>query len=237
MTKPNYTHITLVVDRSSSMRQIQSDAQQGINAFIKANQIAEGECTLALYQFDTVYEKVYGPGPITLAPAYVLTPRGNTALLDAQWHAIVDTGEYLARLPEFSRPSKVIFLTVTDGEENSSKELTGATGWQTLKEKTKEQKDLYNWEFTYIGADQDAFSVAEMMGVGTSVRYASSAKSTQQMYGQVTNSVLSARSTGLNVDYFMPESVDEEGNVTQRHPTSHAQPNQATTSTDDKNNS
>lgn len=47
-----------------------------------------------------------------------------TALLDAIGKTIVDTGKWLAAKAENDRPEKVIFVILTDGHENSSKEFT-----------------------------------------------------------------------------------------------------------------
>ena len=56
--------ITLVVDRSGSMESIRSDAQGGINAFIRDQATEEhGEALITLVQFDThLYTEVSGPG-------------------------------------------------------------------------------------------------------------------------------------------------------------------------------
>ena len=52
--------ITLVVDRSGSMESIRSDAQGGINAFIRDQATEEhGEALITLVQFDTQYEFVH----------------------------------------------------------------------------------------------------------------------------------------------------------------------------------
>jgi hypothetical protein len=88
-------------------------------------------------------------------------PRGGTALLDAVGRAINETGERLARMPEEDRPGLVIFVVMTDGEENSSKEFSKAR----IKEMIQHQQEVYNWHFTFLGANQDAFAEAGGMGI------------------------------------------------------------------------
>ena len=75
-----------------------------------------------------------------------------------------ETGERLATIAESDRPGLVIFVIVTDGEENSSKEFSKAQ----IKEKIAEQQSKYNWQFTFLGANQDAFAEAGGMGIHAS---------------------------------------------------------------------
>jgi hypothetical protein len=214
--KDSYTHITLVVDRSGSMGSILTDAQGGINHFIDENKLVPEDCTFTLYQFDDQFEKVYS-GDIQNIPAYVLYPRNSTALLDAQWRAINETGEFLAGMPEDERPSKVIFLTVTDGFENASTELVGPEGYARLKAKIEEQTHIYKWEFVYIGADQNAFAIGQSMGYANTTSYASTGASTHAMYANAADSVKTFRSKGVPMTVTLASSVDAGGNLTFNH--------------------
>jgi hypothetical protein len=84
-----------------------------------------------------------------------------TALLDAVGRAIAETGERLAAMPEPDRPGLVVFVIVTDGQENSSKEYTKPQ----IKEMVERQQNIYKWQFTFLGANQDAFAEAHGMGI------------------------------------------------------------------------
>jgi hypothetical protein len=157
----NLTDITLVVDRSGSMEEIRTDAEGGVNSFIADQAKEPGEARLTLVQFDTHYEFLQRGVPISQVPKYQLIPRGGTALLDAVGRAINETGERLASIPEEDRPGLVIFVVMTDGEENSSKEFSKAR----IKEMIQHQQEFYNWHFTFLGANQDAFAEAGGMGI------------------------------------------------------------------------
>jgi hypothetical protein len=159
--KSDLTDITLVVDRSGSMQEIRSDAEGGVNAFIEKQAEEPGEALLTLVQFDTEYDFVHKGVPIDRVPKYELLPRGGTALLDAVGRAINETGERLAKMPEQDRPGLVIFVITTDGEENSSREFTKSQ----VKEMIEKQQTKYNWHFTFLGADQDAFAEAGGLGI------------------------------------------------------------------------
>ena len=99
--------------------------------------------------------------PIQQASGYELVPRGMTALLDAVGRAINETGERLAKMAEEDRPGLVIFVVVTDGHENSSKEFNKSQ----IREMIERQQNEYSWHFTFLGADQDAFDEAGQMGI------------------------------------------------------------------------
>ena len=50
---------------------------------------------------------------------------------------------------------------MTDGFENSSREFTKPQ----IKELIERQQRQYQWHFTFLGANQDAFAEAEAMGI------------------------------------------------------------------------
>lgn len=157
----NLTDITLVVDRSGSMDSMKGDAEGGINAFIKEQKEAAGDALFTLVQFDTEYEFLYSGTPIKDVRAYVLVPRGRTALLDALGRAVNETGSRLEKMAEADRPGLVVFVIVTDGQENSSKEFKLAQ----IKEMIERQQSVYKWKFIFLGTNQDAFAEAGGMGI------------------------------------------------------------------------
>jgi uncharacterized protein YegL len=159
--RSDLTDITLVVDRSGSMAQVREDAEGGVNSFIEQQAKEPGEALLTLVQFDTEYEFLYKGVPISQVPKYELVPRGMTALLDAVGRAINETGERLAKMNEQDRPGLVIFVVMTDGQENSSKEFSKTD----IKAMIQRQQDTYHWHFTFLGANQDAFAEAGGMGI------------------------------------------------------------------------
>lgn len=155
------TDITLVVDRSGSMQNIREDAEGGVNAFIEKQAKEPGEALLTLVQFDTEYDFVHKGVAIKEVPTYQLVPRGRTALLDAVGRAINETGERLSKIDEQDRPGLVIFVVMTDGLENSSHEFSK----DQIRQMVEHQQTQFNWHFTFLGANQDAFAEAGGMGV------------------------------------------------------------------------
>ena len=155
------TDVTLVVDRSGSMEQIRSDAQGGINAFVADQAKLPGECRITLVQFDDKYEIVHSGILASQWPEYHLSPRGATALLDAVGRAIIETGNRISAMPEAQRPGLVICVISTDGMENASQEFT----FKKVSEMISHQQTVYNWQFTFLAANQDAFSQAMDLGL------------------------------------------------------------------------
>jgi hypothetical protein len=159
--RTDLTDITIVIDRSGSMSSIRSDAEGGINTFIESQKTEPGEALLTLVQFDTEYEFVHKGMPIGNVPHFHLVPRGSTALLDAVGRSINETGARLAAIEESERPGLVVFVIVTDGAENSSKEFTRAK----IREMIEHQQSVYKWQFTFLAANQDAFAEGASMGI------------------------------------------------------------------------
>ena len=159
--RTDLTDITMVVDRSGSMESIKSDAEGGINSFIDQQKQEPGEALLTLVQFDTEYEFVHSGVPVKQIPAFTLVPRGSTALLDAVGRAINETGARLAAMAESQRPALVVFVIVTDGAENSSREFTR----DQIRTMVEHQQSAYKWQFTFLAANQDAFAAGGSMGI------------------------------------------------------------------------
>lgn len=203
----DYTHITLVVDRSGSMISIKADAQGGINTLIEEQKKVPGKATVTLYQFDDRYERVYGPVDVKNAPFYGLVPRGSTALLDATQKAIADTGKFLSDLPEALRPGQVKFIVVTDGQENASREATAAT----VKEAIAHQENVYKWEFIYIGSDLKGIQDAQRdYGFVNTVQYTNTAGGTRAMYAGVAKGITNSRTTGASTMSNLATSYGDE---------------------------
>jgi hypothetical protein len=159
--RQDLTDITVVMDRSGSMEACRTDAEGGLNQFVEDQKRQGGEALFTLVQFDHEYEFVHKGVPVRDVPRLTLVPRGSTALLDALGRAIVETGERLTAMPEADRPGLVVFVILTDGGENASREYTRAK----VKEMVEHQQNAYKWKFTYLGANQDAFAEAGSIGI------------------------------------------------------------------------
>ena len=121
--------------------------------------------------------------------------RGMTALLDAIGKTINSVGERLSKTKEEDRPSKIIFVITTDGQENSSKEFTQ----KQIKEMIEHQTNTYNWQFMFLGANIDTVSTAQSFGISGQFasNYTANSRGTDALYTTLSKSVSSYRSVGV----------------------------------------
>ncbi len=192
--KKDFTDITFVLDRSGSMSTVRADTIGGFNAFLESQRRLPGEANMSLFQFDTVYEPVYEGKPVATAPDLTMetfVPRGRTALLDAIGRTIVATGTRFSAMAERDRSGKVIFVIITDGEENSSHEFTR----EKINEMITLQRDIYKWQFVFIGANQDAIKAGSRIGVmaASSLSAAGNSEGTRSSYQSLSRSAGSYR--------------------------------------------
>lgn len=164
--KQDYTHITVILDRTGSMESIRDDTIGGFNTFLVKQKAEPGAATLTLVQFDSQdpYEVIHRFKPIEDIPQLsreTYVPRASTPLLDALGHGINDLEKALYDIKEEDRPVKVVFVVVTDGQENSSREFRKDQIEKMIKEKT----DKLDWQFIFLSADLAAIADAMSFGI------------------------------------------------------------------------
>ncbi|MBY0436880.1 MAG: VWA domain-containing protein, partial [Burkholderiales bacterium] len=184
------TEIAVVLDRSGSMESARTDTIGGFNAFLAEQVDDAGDVNVTLAQFDNEYDVVYLREPIRRAPrltADTYVPRGSTALLDAIGRTIDELGARLAAMPAAERPGKVIFVVITDGLENASRDYTREQVFQRIRH----QSDVYGWEFVYLGAKQDAIAAGAQVGIdaGFALSCADGEVATRALYQSLASNV------------------------------------------------
>jgi len=184
----NKIFVVIVLDRSGSMRDCASEAIGGFNRILEDQKKVPGATLVTLAQFDDVYELIHDAVPVEQVQPLTdktFVPRSMTALLDAMGKTIVSVGEKLSAMPETERPSKVIMVTITDGEENASKEYKHAR----IKEMVEHQTKTYAWEFVFVGSEPKAVEDAVLLlGIarGSSYCYDSSRGGTQDAMNRIS---------------------------------------------------
>lgn len=194
----DYTDITILLDRSGSMQKVREPTIAGYNSFVANQAMLPGHACITLNQFDDEYEPVYSARECkAIKPMQFreFVPRGNTALLDAIGRTINEVGARLAALPEHERPGKVVIVILTDGEENNSKKFTR----QQVSEMVIHQREVYRWEFVFLGANQDAIFTAASIGVpaSASLSYAADSIGTADVFGSTSSYVGNLRLRGV----------------------------------------
>lgn len=158
-----YTDSTVLLDRSGSMESIKGAMEEAFKSFItKHKEVPTSKLTLIQFDSQNPQETVYMNVPITAAEPLTLQPRGGTPLLDAFCTAIDNTGKRLSGMLETNRPDQVLFVVITDGEENSSRKHSRLD----VSNRVTKQTEDYKWQFLYLGANQDAIKEAASFGIG-----------------------------------------------------------------------
>jgi len=155
-------HSYILLDRTGSMEPMWTEALSSVNAYADGLAALDGgprvdaDITLAVFdaqdglQFDVLRKDVDAENwnNVTLRE---VSPRGMTPLYDAIGRMV--------SLAEADRPEKAIIVIMTDGEENSSKEMTKATAKAAL-----DRVRAKGWEVVFLGAEFSNFNDAEGVG-------------------------------------------------------------------------
>jgi hypothetical protein len=166
--KKDLTEIVFILDESGSMSTCKDDTIGGFNEFIESQKKIKGEVKFTFVKFSDYYKVIHSGeslGAVSPLNEDTYTPTYSTALLDAVGRSITSVGARLAETPEDERPEKVLVVIMTDGYENASTDFSGAK----INEMVKLQRDTYNWEFIFLGADIDAWSGGSSMGMYNNV--------------------------------------------------------------------
>lgn len=190
------TQITFVLDSSGSMNSIADDTRGGFNAFLDDQRDEAGTATVTLYDFNTTVDQVYERYPVADAPELDeenYTPGGQTALYDAITRAIDETGKNIAAIEPAEQPDKVIVVVLTDGKENASE-----TPLDAVRGRIEHRQEADDWEFLFIGANQNAVLTAEGMGIDRdrSLTMAHDGDGTRDAYRSTSENISEARSQG-----------------------------------------
>ena len=192
--KQGLTEAVFILDRSGSMRGLESDTIGGFNSMIEKQRNEEGEVYISTVLFDDKSEVLYDRVPVkkiepmTDKQYYV---RGCTALLDAIGGAIHHIANIHKYAREEDRPEKTLFIIITDGLENASCNYS----YSKVKEMIEKEKNDYGWEFLFLGANIDAVGEAAKFGIDAkrAVNYNNDSVGTRTNYKVLAKTISSLR--------------------------------------------
>ncbi|MDE6580167.1 MAG: VWA domain-containing protein [Ruminiclostridium sp.] len=192
--KKNLTELVFILDKSGSMSGLEKDTIGGYNSMLKKQKEEDGECVITTVLFDNNYELLHDR--IDIRAVNKLTKKdytagGSTALLDAIGRTVDKIGRAQQNTAEDYRAEKVMFVIITDGEENASREYSS----KRVKEMIQRQKEEYGWEFVFLGANIDAVETAERFGIDSdrAVDYVPDSKGTELNFIAMSEAVSSFR--------------------------------------------
>lgn len=199
--KKNLTELVFILDKSGSMSGLENDTIGGFNSMLEQQKKVGGQCIITTVLFDNRYELLHDR--MDLRAIRPITRReysvgGSTALLDAMGKTIHKIATAQKNTAEDYRAEKVMFVIITDGEENASRYYSSAQ----VKDMIRHQKERYGWEFIFLGANIDAVETAGRFGINAdrAVDYVADSKGTQLNYRMMSESVAAFRQCGVIPD-------------------------------------
>ncbi len=198
--------LVFILDRSGSMSGKESDTIGGFNSLIEKQKGEEGDALVTVVLFDDKYEVLYDRVSLKTIPKMTTKEyyvRGSTALLDAVGKTVNQIKAIQDGTEEASRPGKTMFVIITDGLENSSREYRADVVKNLVETRKKE-----DWEFLFIGANIDAVGEASKIGIDAcrAASYENSEEGLDSVYAAVGKVVGSARRSKRR----MSESINED---------------------------
>jgi hypothetical protein len=160
--RPASIHSYILLDRTGSMEPIWSEALSSVNAYADGLATLDGgprvdaDITLAAFdaqdglQFDVLRSGVDAERWRKVTNDEI-NPRGMTPLYDAIGRIVT--------LAEKDRPEKAVIVIMTDGEENSSTEMTKKSAKAAL-----DRIRSKGWEVVFLGTEFSNFNDAEGVG-------------------------------------------------------------------------
>jgi uncharacterized protein YegL len=208
--KDTHTKLVFILDASGSMQPLASDVIGGFNSFIKEQKTGTGTVDVSLVTFNSEINTVFENKDLQSVEDLTsksFVPSGATALLDAIGGTVDKVGKQLADTPEAERPGKVVIVITTDGQENVSKTYTK----ERIAEMIKHQTEVYQWQFLFMAANQDAIMTASALNIPASraLSMANSGTATLEAYTSLSRGLTSVRSKGV------PYSFTHEDRKTQ----------------------
>ena len=162
--KKDRTELVFILDKSGSMAGLERDTIGGFNSMLEKQRGIPGECRITTALFDNRYELLHDRldiGAVSPMTAREYRVGGSTALLDAIGRTIEKLVSVQRNTAEAYRAENVMFVIITDGEENSSREYSS----DRIKRMIEYEKKRYGWEFVFLGANIDAVATAGRFGI------------------------------------------------------------------------
>lgn len=208
--KTDRTELVFILDKSGSMAGLEADTIGGFNSLLKKQKAEPGDAIVTTVLFDNNYVLLHdrfdikGIKPITSAEYYV---EGTTALLDAVGRTIQKIISVQRNSSDEMRADKVLFVIITDGMENASREYT----FEKIKAMIELERDKYGWEFIFLGANIDAEAAADQFGIkrDNAVNYHPDSRGVELNYMAVSDAVTSIRK-GHKISRAWKEELEKD---------------------------
>src|SRR5262245_61172471 len=199
-----YVHVLL--DRSGSMEDCRDKTIDAFNEYIGSLRAQSHAVTrLSLTTFDSEsIDLVFDTlriNDIAKLTRETYVPRGMTPLFDAVAKTVAHIDK-VTLLPD----ERVALAVLTDGLENASQEMTAAA----VRKLLIDRQERCNWLVQYLGANQDACTVGEELGVGKALAMDFSTAHVAPAMQSMASSVGRYRRAALDEAHSLAAFSDEE---------------------------
>ncbi len=192
--KKKTTELVFIIDRSGSMHGLEADTIGGFNSMLEKQRKVEGHAYVSTILFNDKSVVIHDRENIKKVQSMTRDQYqvgGCTALLDAVGGAIRHIGGIHKYARKSDVPEKTLFVIITDGMENASHQYSAGR----VKEMIKHEQEKYGWEFIFLGANIDAVSAANDIGISEdrAVKFCCDEAGTELNYLAVEKVVTSVR--------------------------------------------
>ena len=169
--------VVFILDKSGSMSGSENNTISSFNEYLEKEKKNDFKTYITTVLFSDSYKYLHNG--IDIKKVKKISEKdykvgGCTALYDA-------LGNTINKI-EKKDTDKVLFIIITDGYENASKEYNNTN----VKNIIKKHKD---WEFIYIGADIDSYAAGNSIGIKREniASYKKDNKGTKKLFKAVSN--------------------------------------------------
>jgi len=155
--------IHVIYDRSGSTESMGSEPLSALKAFLDGQKKLDETTPVNLTIFDHEINNVFENIPVkdVILKDDDFSPRGTTALYKAIFDGISRNGE----------KKDVIYVIITDGQDNASGDITLAIAKSEIDRVTK----TLSAKFVFLAANQDAFSTGAGFGIQACATFSTAA--------------------------------------------------------------
>ena len=156
------TLVSFLLDRTGSMADCLTETITGFNTYLKELlKNDDGTMRFSLSQFDSQsIDIIHDAVPLKEVKELnkeTFVPRFMTPLYDAMGQTIHAT------VKKAGTEYKVLFATLTDGQENASREYN----LESIQHLIKRQEEESKWTFIYVGVGLGGFAATSKVAAGT----------------------------------------------------------------------
>lgn len=198
MKKEKRLDIVFILDKSGSMSGSEESTISSFNEYIEREKKNSNSTKITTILFSDSYYYLHNREEISKIKKLTneeYCVGGCTALYDAIGHAITSINQ--------SDADKVMFVIITDGYENASKEYHKDTIRKMISKYSK-------YEFIYIGADIDSYAAGGDIGIDKShiANYKKNKKGTSLLFESLGKAAARMRDDSCSFDGSWKEDLE-----------------------------